>query len=220
MFARSGGSWNQQGNKLIGSPILASNQGSAVALSADGYTALVATGYDGPFVFVNPKPSTTTLATSADPSIYGQLVTYTATVTAGATGTVTFTVDGVSQSTVPLNGSQAHFSISNLTPGSHSISASYGGDATFVTVHEQLVAQTVNPLGVISLWANTVVELGQSARLPVTLSKPAPPAGLTIYLTSSDPSKVTVTPSVFIAGGRLIPDLTAGGERGEPGGTQ
>jgi hypothetical protein len=69
------------------------------------------------------------------------------------------------------------------------------------------VTQTINALGVISLWANTVVGLDQSTRLPVTLAKPAPPAGLTINLTSSDPSKVTVTPSVFIPGGRSTPNV-------------
>lgn len=191
----------------MGSPVDAGNQGSAVALSADGFAALVSSDYDGTFVFVTPKPSTTTLATTADPSLYGQLVTYIATVTAGATGTVTFTVDGVAQSSVPLSSSHAHFSISNLTPGGHTISAAYSGDATFSASTSNMIAQTVNPLGAISLWANTVVELGQSARLPVSLPKPAPPAGMTIYLTSSDPSKVKVTPSVFIAGGRLIPNL-------------
>ncbi len=217
VFTRSGGLWNQQGNKLMGSPVDAGNQGSAVALSADGFAALVSSDYDGTFVFVTPKPSTTTLATTADPSLYGQLVTYTATVTAGATGTVTFTVDGVAQSTVPLSSSQAHFSISKLTPGGHTVSAAYSGDATFAASTSNVIAQTVNPLGAISLWANTVVELGQSARLPVTLAKAAPPAGLTIYLDEQRSLQSHRDPKRVHRGRKADSEFTAGGERSEPG---
>ena len=207
VFTRSGDLWSQQGNKLTGSANGILKQGWSVALSGDGCTALVGSSSDATFVFVTSKPSTTTLSTSADPALYGQAVTYTATVTAGATGTVTFTIDGVPQSTAPLSSGQAQFTVSNLAPGNHSISAAYNGDPTFAPSASNVVTQTVYPLGVISLWANTVVSLGQSVRLPVTLAKPAPPAGLTIYLTSSDPSTVTVTPSVFIPGGRSTPNV-------------
>jgi hypothetical protein len=77
-----------------------------------------------------------------------------------------------------------------------------GGSGAFV-----FAAPVPAPLGVISLWANTEVPLGKSVKLVVTLAKPAPPAGLTVDLTSSDPSKVTVTPSVFIPGGRTSPTV-------------
>jgi FG-GAP-like repeat len=42
VFTRSGGVWSQQGAKLIGTGAVAARQGNAVALSADGLTALVA----------------------------------------------------------------------------------------------------------------------------------------------------------------------------------
>jgi hypothetical protein len=42
VFTRSGGVWTQQGNKLVGSGTLGrANQGTSVALSADGNTAIV-----------------------------------------------------------------------------------------------------------------------------------------------------------------------------------
>src|SRR5262245_58526840 len=42
VFTRSGGIWAQQGNKLVGTGVVgAARQGSAVALSADGNTAIV-----------------------------------------------------------------------------------------------------------------------------------------------------------------------------------
>jgi hypothetical protein len=41
VFTRSGTTWSQQGPKLVGTPLGADVQGSSVALSADGNTALV-----------------------------------------------------------------------------------------------------------------------------------------------------------------------------------
>jgi hypothetical protein len=48
VFTRSGGVWTQQGNKLVGTGAVrtAANQGSSVALSADGNTAVVSGGGD------------------------------------------------------------------------------------------------------------------------------------------------------------------------------
>jgi len=216
VFQRSAGVWNQVGDKLVGTGgvtlIDEQEQGSSVAISADGKTILVGALGDNQevgaaWVFTALQPSATTLSSLLNPSLYGQAVTFTATVTSGAHGTVTFQVDGVSQPAVPLNGSTAKFTISSLSPGSHTISAAYSGDATFAASTGNVVNQTVSPLGVISLWANTVVALSGSTHLPVSLAKPAPSAGLTIYLTSSDPATVTVPPSVFIPGGRTAPSV-------------
>ncbi len=47
IFTRSGSTWSQQGNKLVGSnSVGGATQGSAVALSADGNTAIVGGGND------------------------------------------------------------------------------------------------------------------------------------------------------------------------------
>jgi hypothetical protein len=51
------------------------------------------------------------------------------------------------------------------------------------------------------------VSLDGTVHLPVSLAKPAPPAGVTISFTSSDTSKATVTPSVFIASGKTSPNV-------------
>ena len=81
--------------------------------------------------------TTTTLVSSLDPSTVGQVVSLTAVVSPGAaagtpTGTVTFTIDGVSQSPVGsrlVNGSdQATLSIGIPGEGTHTISAAYSGD--------------------------------------------------------------------------------------------
>jgi len=88
---------------------------------------------------VNRLTTTTSLASSANPSTVGQPVTFVATVAPGGptgtpTGTVTFSVDGTHELPVSLrlvNGSdQAVFTISSLTAGSHTITATYNGDPT------------------------------------------------------------------------------------------
>ncbi len=90
----------------------------------------------------NSHATTTTLTSSLNPSTVGQQVTFTAVVTAPGfpgtpTGTVTFTIDRVSETPVPLqvlNGhDQASFSISTLTAGTHTVSASYSGGPNFAS---------------------------------------------------------------------------------------
>jgi len=207
MFDRSASTWSQQGNKLVGSDTTdALKQGWSVALSEDSYTALVGSSNNITLVFAAPKPSSTNLTVTQNPSPYGQAITYTATVTAGATGTVAFSIDNLAQPAVVLNGGAAQFSIANLSPGTHTITAAYSGDSTFAPSNSNTVTQTIQALGAISMWANTLLNLDGSGRLPVTLSTPAPAAGLTIALSSSNPANVSVTPSVFIPAGKTAPN--------------
>jgi hypothetical protein len=62
-------------------------------------------------------------------------------------------------------------------------------------------------LGSYSLWSATTLRLGQTTRLPVSISVPAPPSGVNVSLASSDASSVYVTPSVFISAGRTTPNI-------------
>jgi hypothetical protein len=56
--------------------------------------------------------------------------------------------------------------------------------------------------------ANLTVGLGQSAPLPFALPVPAPAGGLTVILSSSDPTTISVqTTSVFIGAGKNLPDV-------------
>src|SRR5439155_25093370 len=127
-------------------------------------------------------PGTTTgVTSSARQSVSGQAVTFTATVKAQSTGagtptgTVTFK-DGPSiLGTGTLDGSgQARFTISTLAVGSHSITASYGGDATFTGSTSSALTQTVKKgrtATSVSPRANQPVA-GPPATLPATV-KPA-----------------------------------------------
>ena len=96
---------------------------------------------------VNASASTTTLSTSANPSVYGQAVTFTATVagTGGTpTGSVNFLDGGVVLGSATLNSGVAVYSAA-LQGGTHSITAVYAGDTNFSGSTSAGVSETVNP---------------------------------------------------------------------------
>jgi uncharacterized repeat protein (TIGR03803 family) len=101
-----------------------------------------------PFTIPAPGPTTTTLASSLNPSTFNQSVTFTATVTATnggtPTGTVTFTADGSNVlGASALSGGSAAVSTSALTAGAHSIVATYGGDSNDQPSTSTALMQTV-----------------------------------------------------------------------------
>ena len=97
---------------------------------------------------VNLGTSTTAVTSSANPSSFGQAVTFTATVSGliiEPTGTVTFMDGATTLGTGNLNASgQATFTTSTLSAGSHSITAVYGGDSYYNSSTSNLLTQTVN----------------------------------------------------------------------------
>ena len=87
---------------------------------------------------VRKADTTTAVSSSVSPSVLGQPVTFVAAVTvippgAGApTGTIDFKDGDTVVQTVPLNAQgQAAFTTASLTPGNHTITAMYSGDASF-----------------------------------------------------------------------------------------
>jgi hypothetical protein len=95
---------------------------------------------------VNKYPSSTAVVSSLNPSMVGQLVTFSATVTTNGnpTGTVTFKSGATKLGTVPLTSNTASLSTSSLTAGTHVITAIYSGDATFAGSTSQGLNQVVN----------------------------------------------------------------------------
>jgi hypothetical protein len=96
------------------------------------------------------QATATAVGPSENPSVYGKIVTFTATVTSGGSpvtsGTVTFQEGStILASGVSLNASgQANFSISSLIVGTHTITAYYSGAGSF-PASSGSVAQMVNP---------------------------------------------------------------------------
>lgn len=98
---------------------------------------------------VAPTATTTTLASSANPSTSGQSVTFTATVSASsgtpAGGTVTFFDNGVQIGT-PINlvNQQAQLTTSSLSVATHNITATYSGAAGYTGSTSDPLSQVVN----------------------------------------------------------------------------
>jgi autotransporter-associated beta strand protein len=135
-----------------------------------------------------------TITSSANPAVFGQSPTFTATVSAqppasGApTGSVTFYIDGQAQSAAtPLNpGGQAAISL-NLSVGSHAISASYSGDGSFGPIAFNPSAPPLLSETVISGTQTSVSaapasgdSFGQAVKLTAAVSAAAPGASAPI----------------------------------------
>jgi len=98
---------------------------------------------------INKVDTTTGLLSSLNPSNLGDSVSFTATVSPPATGTVNFFDGASSLGNGSLNGSsQATVATSALTAGSHSITGVYGGNAAYNTSTSPALTQTVNALPV------------------------------------------------------------------------
>ena len=135
LFKGAAGTWpNLTGNANL-VPVVAKGQvlvASHNQLEIFGFTAAV---------------TTTTLASSPNPSPYGGRVSITATVhsttTGTPTGTVTFQEGATTLGTATMSSGKATFTISTLSLGTHSITAVYSGDANFVTSGSPALVQTV-----------------------------------------------------------------------------
>src|SRR5258706_15757863 len=91
--------------------------------------------------------STTAIGSNLNPSSVGASVTFTANVTAGATGTVAFRSDGAiitGCEAVVIAASSAACSTSALAGGTHSITAAYSGSLTRAPSISAPLLQTVN----------------------------------------------------------------------------
>ena len=131
---------------------------------------------------VNPAATTTGVTTTVNPSVFGQPVTFTATVapvepgSGLPTGQVQFFADGTSFGTGTLSGgSTVSPPISSLGVGAHTVTGTYTGDPGFVTSTAASVTQTVGQSGsatTVSSSANPSVS-GQPVNFTATIA----PAG-------------------------------------------
>ena len=134
---------------------------------------------------VNQADTSTSLAWSASSTLFGQSVTFTATVNAvppGAgtpTGVVTFMDGPATLGTATLDGAgRATFTTSSLTVGDHSITAGYGGDSNFngssdTESHQVNQADTSTSLA----WSASSTLFGQSVTFTATVNAVPPGAG-------------------------------------------
>ena len=134
---------------------------------------------------VNKAPSTTVLTSSQSPTVFGQQVTFTATVssTVGGmlTGTVTFSSDGTTLGgAVTVAGGIATLATKQLGVGSHSITAVYTGDAIYATgsasALSQVVKKAATATSVIS--SNTPSLVGSTVTFTAVVKATSPGAGM------------------------------------------
>ncbi len=98
---------------------------------------------------MNQDGTTTAISSSTNPSVYGQPVTFTATVAAASpgggtpTGMVTFYDGKKKLGTATLSDGVASFETSSLSVGTHSITAVYGGDTDFEESTSAILKQVV-----------------------------------------------------------------------------
>jgi len=135
---------------------------------------------------VNAAAATTALAGSGSPTVFGQSVTFTATVSVIApgggipTGTVTFRDGATFLATVSLVGTTAVFTTSNLGVGPHSMTATYNGDTNFsASPASSAVAQQVNPAGTMTtlVISGSPTIFGQTVVFTAAVAASAPGSG-------------------------------------------
>lgn len=208
-FTRSGTTWSQVGSKLVGTGAATAEQGAAVALSSDGYTALIGGPFDNfqvgaAWVFVYGTATQTTLTLPVSPVAYGSL-TMTATVKSTASGSVaptrTVTFQNAVPGTAPVtlgtaaldSTGTAALKVSTLAVGTYSnLEAAYGGDANYfgsVSTPDQLL---------------TVQKAATSVQMPVVSGSPTVGQTLTFSATITSTGGVPSGTVTFSDGGASI----------------
>ena len=120
---------------------------------------------------VNQAEIAVSLISSQNPSVYGQIMMFTATVPSGATGTIQFRNGAVNLGApVTIAAGVAAIATTTLTPGTHSIIAVYSGDASHLAAPSDVLTQLVTP-AILTVTANS------STR---TFNQPNAPLGYTI----------------------------------------
>jgi YVTN family beta-propeller protein len=135
---------------------------------------------------VNPAATSATVTTSGTPSVYGQHGKFTATVkvtapgTGKPTGTVTFSVDGVPGQPVALAAGKAITPLNGLNAGTHQVTVTYSGDASYSGSTSAALTQVVNQAGatVTLTSSQNPVTQGGTGSITAKVADVLPAAGL------------------------------------------
>jgi Big-like domain-containing protein len=126
------------------------------------------------------QTTSTTVASSNNPSVFGQAVHFTATVTPNTvTGTVTFRNGAVVLGTSSVTLGKATLSTSTLAVGAHAITATYNGSTIFLASTSAVLAHAVNKAAsstAVTSSHNPSV-FGQSVSFTATVTAVAPGTG-------------------------------------------
>lgn len=157
-----------------------------------------------------PHATSTGVATSLNPSLYGDQVTFTATVTPStATGTVQFFDGATLLGAATLSAGSASLGTSQLSVGSHSITAVYGGDANDGKSTSPALTQTVYSadLSDLVLSAGTLSPAFAGDTLNYTASVVSGSNTITVTPTAVDPSATIKVNGTAVASGTTSPAI-------------
>jgi hypothetical protein len=123
------------------------------------------------------------LSSSLNPSTAGAAITFTAVVSpSAATGTVQFLDGATVLGSVTLTNGSASFATALLSPGTHSISASYGGSISYAASNSSPLAEAVKAITSISLSSSLNPSIVGSAITFTALVSPASATGAVQFL--------------------------------------
>jgi hypothetical protein len=193
---------------LSSSPFVGSNFFAPVAVAigdfnGDGKLDLAVADFNSTSISIllnsssrSKNPTTTALTSSLNPSVYGQKVTWTATVTTSGlvppTGRVNFTWDGYSIGTATLNASGvATLTRSNLNADTYPLTAVYLGDANNLRSTSAIVNQAVK-------------ETTSAAKITSTLNPSTLGQAVTFTAKISSPTVTPTGPVTFTAGKTVL----------------
>jgi hypothetical protein len=200
--------FNPAGSALVYSTYLGGDgAGSGIAVDASGNAYVTGfAGFQAPFpttpgaaqttfgggasnafvVKVSPGgASVAAVKSSPNPSVFGEEVTFTATVTPEGvssntpTGTVVFDDGQTPFEILSLANGSASFNTGALSVGTHNITVSYGGDANFAASTSTILTQVVNQASTNTtlVGAPNPANLGQMVTLTATVAPVSPGAG-------------------------------------------
>ncbi len=168
---------------------------------------------------VTTMATATALASSLGPSIYGEGITLTATVSSPVsgtpTGTVTFYDGATSLGSAALSGGVAQRTVSTLAGGPHTLTAVYGGASNYATSTSAPVSQQVDraPTGITLTSSLPTSTYGDgvtfTAAVGATTFGVGPPTG-TISLSDFDGVTTTILGSASLNGSGVATLSTAG----------
>ena len=214
------------GATILGSVPVSNNSAAFITGSLKIGTHSITAAYSGDATFrastsntvsqtVTKGPTTVTLVSSVNPSIFGKSVTFTATVSAQLgtpTGSVRFLNGSTVLASVSLTGGSAKYSTNKLPLGTNTITAVYLGNSTYLgstsaPLYQRVVPPTVTTLTSLPNPADYLVSVTFTAT--VTSTAGTPPDGELVTFKEG----TTVLGSAPLIGGvasLLMLDLTAG----------
>ena len=161
---------------------------------------------------VNLATTAVAVTSSASPAIVLSPITFTAVVTgngATPTGSVVFSVDGAAANTATLDGSgKASFSNSSLAVGTHTITATYSGDASDNASSSNQLSQTIQPISTATTLgtATTTGPVPEMILVASVVAGTGPiPTGTVTFMNGSTAIGVATLDANGV--GTLLPDL-------------